>query len=161
MKIFILIATLIVILVLLTIFRRTGRRLTERQIISSQQAVNAAMNAALHDLDASLGVKTSDKQFRSTLVANIWGHEVMAFEFSIPIERAVNRDILRKQLNDDLIAYTRANGMKSFDANEPAMLITDLWFDNKQPLVHIDVAHICNAETLSYLHDLRCLNQLD
>ena len=66
-----------------TIYRRYGRRLTERQIIASQQVVNAAMAVALKDLSNELLIFPMNRP-TSTLVANIWGHEVMAFEFEIP-----------------------------------------------------------------------------
>ena len=71
------------LLVALTIYRRYGRRLTERQIIASQQVVNAGMTVALQELANDLLLFTMERP-TSTLVANIWGHEVMAFEFELP-----------------------------------------------------------------------------
>ncbi|MBM7617528.1 hypothetical protein JOC36_001085 [Weissella uvarum] len=159
MKIVILIGTLIAILCFLTIFRRTGRRLTERQIIQSQQIVNAAMTQACNQLNDSIGIKQPQSQLRSTLVANIWGHEVMAFEFILPIERVMNRELIRTQLNAALENYAQAHAVSKISDDEPALLVTDLWFNQEQTVLHVDVAHVDNEETLAYLHDLRRLNQ--
>ncbi|RRG18281.1 hypothetical protein D3P96_03075 [Weissella viridescens] len=159
MKIFIIGATVVVILILLTVFRRTGRKLTERQIIESQQLVNAAMNSVVQELDPSLGIIEDSKPFRSTLVANIWGHEVMAFEFILPVERKVNTDMLRRKLNNGLQAYAKIHQLEPYDQAEPVFVVTDLWFNQAGNSLHVDVAHVVNAETVAYLHDLRRLNQ--
>lgn len=161
MKLIILISMIVIILVLLTVFRRVGRQLTERQIIKSQQIVNAALNEAIAKLTPTLGILPTDKPYRSTLVANIWGHEVMAFEFAIPVEREVNANIIRKQVNLSLANYAKTHGIKGFDPNEPALLITDLWFNAAKDTLHLDIAHVGNQETVAYLHDLRRLNQTD
>lgn len=159
MKIFIIGATVVVILILLTIFRRTGRKLTEQQIIESQQCVNAAMNSVVKHLDPSLGIIEDSKPFRSTLVANIWGHEVMAFEFILPVERKLNADVLRRRLNNGLQAYATSHQLESYDESEPVFVVTDIWFNQAGTTLHVDVTHVVNAETVAYLHDLRRLNQ--
>ena len=40
-----------------------------------------------------------------------------------------------------------------------ALVVTDVWYDNRKPMLHVDVAHIVNEETAAYLRDLRKLNQ--
>lgn len=108
-----------------TIYRRYGRRLTERQIIASQQVVNAAM----------------------------------AFEFEIPYKERQEVVVVRQALNNALRAYTEDQNLVSASDTDMALVVTDVWYDNRKPMLHVDVAHVINDETAAYLRDLRKLNQ--
>ncbi|RAU08132.1 hypothetical protein DEJ53_06225 [Weissella confusa] len=141
-----------------TIYHRYGRRLTERQIIASQQVVNAAMAVALKDLSNELLIFPMNRP-TSTLVANIWGHEVMAFEFEIPYKERQEVVVVRQALNNALRAYTEDQNLVSASDTDMALVVTDVWYDNRKPMLHVDVAHVINDETAAYLRDLRKLNQ--
>jgi hypothetical protein len=145
-------------MIALTIYRRYGRRLTERQIITSQQVVNHALTYALKDLNDALYL-VPDKQISSTLVANIWGHEVMAFEFVLPVSDLQEVIVVRQAVNNELREYAEKNNLKSAATDEMALLVTDVWYDARVPELHIDIAHITNQETAAYIRDLRKLNQ--
>ncbi len=146
------------LLVALTIYRRYGRRLTERQIIASQQVVNAGMTVALQELANDLLLFTMERP-TSTLVANIWGHEVMAFEFELPYRERQEVVVVRQALNNALRDYAQDENLVSASETDVALVVTDVWYDNRKPMLHVDVAHIVNEETAAYLRDLRKLNQ--
>lgn len=141
-----------------TIYRHYGRRLTERQIIASQQVVNAAMAVALKDLSNELLIFPMNRP-TSTSVANIWGHEVMAFEFEIPYKERQEVVVVRQALNNALRAYTEDQNLVSASDTDMALVVTDVWYDNRKPMLLVDVAHVINDETAAYLRDLRKLNQ--
>ncbi|KIU19434.1 hypothetical protein [Weissella cibaria] len=146
------------LLVALAIYRRYGRRLTERQIIASQQVVNAGMTVALQELANDLLLFTMERP-TSTLVANIWGHEVMAFEFELPYRERQEVVVVRQALNNALRDYAQDENLVSASETDMALVVTDVWYDNRKPMLHVDVAHIVNEETAAYLRDLRKLNQ--
>ena len=145
-------------LLALTIYRRYGRRLTERQIIASQQVVNTGMTVALREFANDLLLFPMERP-TSTLVANIWGHEVMAFEFELPYRERQEVVVVRQALNNALRDYAQDENLVSASETDMALLVTDVWYDNRTPMLHVDVAHIVNEETAAYLRDLRKLNQ--
>ena len=95
----------------------------------------------------------------STLVANIWGHEVMAFEFELPYRERQEVVVVRQALNNALRDYAQDENLVSASETVMALVVTDVWYDNRKPMLHVDVAHIVNEETAAYLRDLRKLNQ--
>lgn len=95
---------IISIIIAVTIYRRYGRRLTERQIIASQQVVNKGLTYALSDLGDALYL-VPERRISSTLVANIWGHEVMAFEFVLPVSDMQEVVVVRQAVNNALKEY--------------------------------------------------------
>ncbi|GEP74211.1 hypothetical protein [Weissella thailandensis] len=149
---------IISVIIAITIYRRYGRRLTERQIIASQQIVNKGLTYALGDLGDALYLN-SDKYISSTLVANIWGHEVMAFEFVLPVSGVQEVVVVRQAVNNALREYAEKNNLQSASETDMALLVTDVWYDTRIPELHIDIAHIINQETAAYIRDLRKLNQ--
>lgn len=153
-----LILIIICIVIAVTIYRRYGRRLTERQIITSQQVVNHALTYVLKDLKDALYL-IPDKQISSTLVANIWGHEVMAFEFVLPVSDLQEVVVVRQAINNALREYSEKNNLYSASDSDMALLVTDVWYDARVPELHVDVAHVTNEETAAYIRDLRKLNQ--
>lgn len=120
--------------------------------------VNAAMAVALKDLSNELLIFPMNRP-TSTLVANIWGHEVMAFEFEIPYKERQEVVVVRQALNNALRAYTEDQNLVSASDTDMALVVTDVWYDNRKPMLHVDVAHVINDETAAYLRDLRKLNQ--
>lgn len=147
----------ILLIVIVTIIRRHGRRVTEREIIESQQIVNQAIKSALPVLKA-FGV-LEPKDLTSELVANIWGHNVMAFEFILPTERRDDVKKITERLDLALSDYAQANGVHAFGMQKDPLVVTDTWYDNVHDYLHIDVACVNNAQTLAYLRDLKRLNQ--
>lgn len=149
---------IISIIIAVTIYRRYGRRLTERQIIASQQVVNKGLTYALSDLGDALYL-VPERRISSTLVANIWGHEVMAFEFVLPVSDRQEVVVVRQAVNNALKEYAEKNNLKSASETDMALLVTDVWYDTRVSELHIDIAHIVNQETAAYIRDLRKLNQ--
>lgn len=149
---------IISIIIAVTIYRRYGRRLTERQIIASQQVVNKGLTYALGDLGDALYL-IPERHISSTLVANIWGHEVMAFEFVLPVSDMQEVIVVRQAVNNALKEYAEKNNLKSASETDMALLVTDVWYDTRVSELHIDIAHIVNQETAAYIRDLRKLNQ--
>lgn len=149
---------IISIIIAVTIYRRYGRRLTERQIIASQQVVNKGLTYALSDLSDALYL-VPERRISSTLVANIWGHEVMAFEFVLPVSDMQEVVVVRQAVNNALKEYAEKNNLKSASETDMALLVTDVWYDTRVSELHIDIAHIVNQETAAYIRDLRKLNQ--
>ncbi len=157
----IIIGAIILILILLTVIRRIGRRLTEQQIIQSQHVVNQALNAVLPALASQLAVKEPAKAIRTTLVANIWGHEVMAFECQLPVFRQFPLGQVKDSLSRALEEYDAKEKLPRFDEQPYALVLTDVWYQEQTSgcYLHLDIAHIINAETAAYLRDLAKLNQ--
>jgi len=148
---------IVLLLAALTIYRRYGRRLTERQIIASQQIVNAGMSTALQELSIYLLLEPVER-LTSTLVANVWGHEVMAFEFELPYIERQEVIVVRQALNNALREYVEDHNLVSASDVDMALVVTDVWYDNRKPTLHVDVAHVVNEQTTAYLNDLRKLN---
>ncbi|HBV56610.1 MAG TPA: hypothetical protein DEB75_00440, partial [Weissella confusa] len=86
-------------------------------------------------------------------------HEVMAFEFEIPYKERQEVVVVRQALNNALRAYTEDQNLVSASDTDMALVVTDVWYDNRKPMLHVDVAHVINDETAAYLRDLRKLNQ--
>ncbi|QIL50682.1 hypothetical protein G7084_04750 [Weissella coleopterorum] len=160
MKIFIIMIALILIAILLTIRIKhvLGRRRTEFEIIQSQQLINEAMNNLFTQtsIDHSLNLP---EHLNSTLIANIWGHNVMAFEMQIEYKQRLDPKILQQSLNNELKKYCFQQQIPQIDQEIAPIVITDLWYDQIKPILHIDVANVNNQQTLAYLHDLKKLNQ--
>lgn len=157
----ILISAGLVSLILLTIIRRIGRRLTERQIIQSQHIVNQAMNTVLRQVSDQLSLQEVTKPLRTTLVANIWGHEVMAFEGRVPVLKAQPVGQVQQILTMALQRYEEEHPLTKDVGQPAALVITDIWYQERagKVLLHLDIAHVINAETAAYLRDLAKLNQ--
>lgn len=153
-----LLISLIIILIIRRVVRQNGKKETEKVIIASQHLVNEAMQQVLPNFYAMLGVPNKDERLTSTLVANIWGHNVMAFEFQIPVTVKVDPKELKIKLDQALDQYVADHQLLSA-SSDSAIHSTDVWFDQIKPILHIDVAHVVNEQTAAYIRDLRRLNQ--
>ncbi|MCM0583186.1 hypothetical protein H9L19_08190 [Weissella diestrammenae] len=152
-------ALLVVIIIAVRINRIAGRRETEKNIIHSQQIINLAMKTVITQESSLLGVALP-VHVSSTLVANIWGYNVMAFEFIFPVaEQEVKAADIKLQLNRAFERYAQQNELSQVDHNFSAIVVTDVWFDQIKPVLHIDVAHVATEQTAAYLRDLQKLNQ--
>ncbi|MCZ9310412.1 hypothetical protein PAF15_00270 [Weissella koreensis] len=160
MTIVLIIGTIIIIGILLTIRIKhlVGRRKTEIEIIHSQQLVNEAINYLFKNTTFEHGLKLP-KNINSTLTANIWGHNVMAFEIKIYYEQRLDPKELQQHFNNDLKQYCADKNLPKLDTEIAPIVITDLWYDQIHPILHIDVANVSNQQTVAYLHDLKKLNQ--
>lgn len=152
-----LLGLLIVILVIVTLIRRRGRRRTEKQIIESQQLVNSALRVAVQSLEPFKVTMPTD--LTTEIVANIWGHNVMAFELILENEGRADLQQVTSNLDQALSDYAKAHGLRAFGMQKEPLLVTDAWYDNVQGDLHLDIAHVTNAQTLAYLRDLARLNQ--
>lgn len=160
MTIVLIIGVIIIIGILLTIRIKhlIGRRKTEIEIIHSQQVVNEAINYLFKNTTFAHGLKLPEN-INSTLTANIWGHNVMAFEIKIDYEQRLDPKELQQHFNHDLKQYCADKNLPKLDAEISPIIITDLWYDQIHPVLHIDVANVNNQQTIAYLHDLKKLNQ--
>jgi len=138
--------------------RMVGRRETERNIIKSQQVVNASVNEVIRDLAQELNLEVPQR-VTSTLVANIWGYNVMAYEFKFNYEVAQAIVPMRQKINTGLGRYTLAHEIISVDEAVQPIIVTDLWYDQLKPVLHMDVAYVSTEQTAAYLRDLKKLNQ--
>lgn len=139
-----------------------GRRETEKNIIEAQQTVNRAVQTILVTKGTQWGLVISDDQtVRSTLVANIWGYNVMAFEFQVPYTERRPPQKLQEALNQSLQVYSQEEQLPLLDANQVVapLVATDIWYDQIKPVVHLEIANVVTYQTLAYLHDLKKLNQ--
>lgn len=160
MKIILIIGILIIIGVLLTIRIKhlIGRRKTEIEIILSQQLVNKTIDTLFKNTTFHHGLNLPE-HINSTLIANIWGHNVMAFEIQIGYEERLDPKELQQHFNYDIKQYCAEQKITQIDEEIAPVIITDLWYDQIKPILHIDVAHVNNQQTIGYLHDLKKLNQ--
>ncbi|MDR3189683.1 MAG: hypothetical protein LBT80_00570 [Lactobacillaceae bacterium] len=149
---------IIIFIIVMTIIRRIGRRQTEKRIIASQQVVNHAMQTVMPDLQANLRLLPIER-VNSTLVANIWGHDVMAFEFQFDYVDKIEVAKITEQLSGALTRYADQQHLVSTSTEDAALMPTDVWYDAIKPIVHFDIAYLVNAQTAAYIRDLRLLNQ--
>lgn len=140
-----------------TITRRVGRRKTERLIIASQQVVNAALRDSTPVLER-LGV-TPGQDITSNLVANIWGHNVMAFECGLKIGRRGTIAEFERELGAALSKYSAEHDLHAYGLQVEPLVVTDAWYSNSRDEVLFDVAYVINDQTVAYLRDLARLNQ--
>lgn len=139
-----------------------GRRETEKNIIEAQKTVNRAVQTILVAKGSQWGFVTSaDQPARSTLVANIWGYNVMAFEFQVPYTERKVPQKLQEALNQSLQVYSQEAHLPLLDANQTVapLVVTDVWYDQIKPVIHLEIANVVTYQTLAYLHDLKKLNQ--
>ena len=157
MVILVILLILIIFMLVVIIKRRYGRRVTERQIINSQQIVNRAFKNVKETLEP-YGISTSGG-VTSELVANIWGHNVMAFEIVLPVRERADIKEITVTLARSLEKYGKEHDLRAYGMQYHALVVTDTWYDNRYSLIHFDIAHVVNEQTAAYLRDLARLNQ--
>lgn len=151
------IITIIFLIVIIVMVRRhSAKTTTSLLILNSQLPTNNAMRYAQQELDELFLIP---KMVSSTLVANIWGHGVMAFEFVFEDLKVTNekKDILL--IEEKLNEYADKKNLKAYEKGNMVFKITDFWQSKVDSNNwHIDVAYIVNEVTLEYTHDIEKLN---
>ena len=139
---------LIIILIAAAIF--VWWRLTRRKraltilMTHSQNVTDRVVAAALQNLDMTPATK-------STAVADVWGHGVMAFSYQVQHEPVISRE----ELNLALARVADQETIASSDISYPAFLVTDLW--QRDGRLNFDVAFMTNQATIDYVEDLNRL----
>lgn len=92
-------------------------------------------------------------KLHSEFVSNIWGSKVTAFEYSIEIPQIKTRDLteIKKELTEKLQTYANEKHLVAYD-DHPVFVVSDIWIF--AGVLHVDVSHITNAETWSYVEDV-------
>ena len=125
-------------------------RLIQRE---SQKTTDAAFSSSIKKIP-EIDLDDQKQNFSSELVSNIWGSKVTAFEYSIEDPGIKTSDLpyIKKDLTYYLRQYATAHQLKAYQGN-PVFYISDIWiFAN---VLHIDISHITNQATLSYIKDVK------
>lgn len=153
----IIIGTIGFLFVVISIIRRhAAQTLTSQLILNSQIPTNRAMTYAQAHLKEMF---LKPQPISSTLVANVWGHGVMAFEFVFEELTISNQKVAEETLERMLNEYAQKNNLIGYQQITTPFKITDFWqASNDGNEWHIDVTYIINEVTLEYLHDIQKLN---
>lgn len=146
----------LVMIIILVIRRHAARNMTSQLILASQTPTNQAMRYAQADLPQIFG---DVNPISSTLIANVWGHGVMTFEFCFANLTVANQAETINKLEVSLNRYAQSKNLRGYQGTRTPFKVTDFWqsIDGKE-IWHIDVTYIVNEVTLEYTHDLEKLN---
>lgn len=146
------------VLLVFAVVRLINQHTAQEQLRNSQTLVNDAMRTVLPSLKSKL--QLSDMGIvRSSLVADVWGRGILAFEFIMPVNEQVEQDVVYYEISTILKSYAIGHDIDKLDDNLPAFVVSDIWYDDKGENLHVDVAHVLNDATYSYLADLKKVNQ--
>ena len=117
----------------------------------SQKITDEAFTAAIQQI--SLIRFEKPIKLHSEFVSNIWGNKVTAFEYSIEIPQIETQDLtkIKNELTEKLQAYANEKHLAAYKEH-PVFVVSDIWIF--AGVLHIDVSHITNAETWSYVEDV-------
>ena len=117
----------------------------------SQKITDEAFTAAVQQVSIISFEKPI--KLHSEFVSNIWGSKVTAFEYSIEIPQIETQDLakIKKELTKRLQTYANEKHLVAYD-NHPVFVVSDIWIF--AGVLHVDVSHITNAETWSYVEDV-------
>lgn len=146
------------ILLIFAVIRLMNQHSSEKRLRASHELVNEAMRIVLPSLSGKL--KLSDQcAVRSALVADVWGRDILVFEFMMPIKEELSTDIVYYELSTILKSYALGHDIDSVSDTIPALVVSDIWYDTNKSELHVDVAHVLNDATYAYLADLKKINQ--
>ena len=117
----------------------------------SQKITDEAFTAAVQQVSIISFEKPI--KLHSEFVSNIWGSKVTAFEYSIEIPQIETQDLakIKKELTKSLQTYANEKQLVAYDSH-PVFVVSDIWIF--AGVLHVDVSHITNAETWSYVEDV-------
>lgn len=117
----------------------------------SQKITDEAFTAAVQQVSIISFEKPI--KLHSEFVSNIWGSKVTAFEYSIEIPQIETQDLakIKKELTKRLQTYANEKQLVAYDSH-PVFVVSDIWIF--AGVLHVDVSHITNAETWSYVEDV-------
>lgn len=153
----IIIGTVLFLFAIISIIRRyIAQTLTSQLILSSQIPTNQVMNYAQTKLKTMF---PNPQPISSTLIANVWGHGVMVFEFVFEELTITNQKEDKLKLEQVLNEYAKKNTLVGYQQLIAPFKVTDFWqANNGSNEWHIDVAYIINEVTLEYVHDIQKIN---
>lgn len=142
---------LIIGLIYYTIHRLLVNRATIMLRNSARDTTDVAVRTSLRQMlgDDQLTLKTSEQ------VADVWGKGVMAFEYSLDMNKlgfGVGK-LNVNGLNQALASYANENGIQPVEGAKEAFVVSDWW--TYEHLLHIDVAYVMNEATREYVTDLK------
>lgn len=155
----IIMATLIsMILIYVLVSRQSAQRTTGRLILTAQHPTNKAMAYAVNQLSKQF--KILPTEINSTLIANVWGHGVMVFEYIIPTASVENVLSTEADLETALNDYAKQEKIVGYRGIAKPFKITDFWQEHPEQGAkwHIDVAYLINEATNEYVRDIEKLN---
>lgn len=117
----------------------------------SQKIVDEAFTVAIQQV--SIINFEKPVKLHSEFVSNIWGSKVTAFEYSIEIPQIKTSDLIeiKNELTEKLKEYAVRKKLTVYE-NHPVFVVSDIWIF--AGVLHVDVSHITNAETWSYVEDV-------
>lgn len=149
--------TISLLFVIISIIQRhAAQTMTSQLILTSQTPTNRAMRYAQEKLPQMF---PRQAPISSTLIANVWGHGVMAFEFCFDELKFGNQTVAITELEKQLNNYARENHLVGYKGLTTPFRVTDFWqaiHDGNE--WHIDITYVVNEVTLEYLHDIEKLN---
>ncbi|CAH0415786.1 hypothetical protein KAR50_01315 [Periweissella fabaria] len=147
---------LVLVSIIISVIRRHAAQTTTNQLImSSQLPTNQAMRYAQVTLPELFD---QSQPISSTLVANVWGHGVMAFEFVFDDLRMANQVTAMTELEVTLNQFATQNNLIGYQGLVKPFKVTDFWQALDDHKWHIDITYIVNQVTLEYTHDIEKLN---
>lgn len=154
--IYVIIITLILIFVIYQIIHRTlVKRQDQQQQANAQRVTDQVVLAAL---DAHLASDHYDHQ--STIVAEVWGNGVQAFEYQIYFDQCEENELRwlsHQKVSDAIEVAASQQHITGLSENSAPFVVTDWWV--YQQKLHFDVAYLSNEATREYVEDLNKLNQ--
>lgn len=146
------------VLLIFAIIRVMNQNAAKKQLLASQDLVNEAVRIVLPSLSEKLKLAPTGS-VRSSLVADVWGRDILAFEFIMPVREELPINMVYYELSTILKSYAIGHEIDSVSAKVPALVVSDIWYDTAKSELHVDVAHVLNDETYTYLADLKRVNQ--
>lgn len=149
--ILIILVILMVLGILILIKKQRERKALLLLQRNSQKITNDAFKEAIKSVKEFRLNK--DQKITSEFVSNVWGSKVTAFEYSIEVSGIKINDLknIQRQLQSSLERYAKGKNLPAYQTH-PVFVISDIWlFAN---VLHIDISHITNKETWSYVHDV-------
>ncbi|MBM7543853.1 hypothetical protein [Periweissella beninensis] len=152
------VAVISMIIIYHLVSHQSAQKTTGTLILAAQHPTNKAMSYAMAQLSSQF--KVDPAMLNSTLIANVWGHGVMVFEFIIPeakIDSAISTQIA---LENELNRYAQQEKIVGYQANSQPFKVTDFWQEQPKQGAkwHIDVAYLINEATNEYVRDITKLN---
>lgn len=147
---------IIAIIIIVILYEMIHRLLLKRATLIIQRRAQTITDQAIHEVFQEYqGIelpKTSSK-----LVAEVWGHGVLSFEYDLSITNNKINELSREELQSKLDQYAKLHHIDHIEQASRGFLITD-WWQGKTKF-HIDVTYLMNEASLEYVHDLKKLQK--